>query len=63
MRYYLGYLCNGWCGHICEYVASYDCFVPECGCPIHDPEEWWMRPVRAVVLWIRPLPVGWEQNT
>ncbi len=26
------------CGFICEYVEPYG-FVPECGCPVHNPEN------------------------
>lgn len=55
MRYYLGYLCNGWCGHGCEHHAPYG-FVPECGCPIHDPDHWWLLAIRVIILKLRPLP-------
>lgn len=26
------------CGYACGYVEPYG-FVPECGCPVHDPED------------------------
>jgi hypothetical protein len=53
MLCYLGYLCNGWCGHGCGYQEPYD-FVVECGCPIHDPNRRWQQILRSVVLWIKP---------
>jgi hypothetical protein len=54
LLYFLGYLCNGWCGHYCEYVATFDQFAPEALCPIHDPDTRWEWVIRKVVLWLRP---------
>ena len=31
-----GFECEA--GRVCDYIYPYG-FVPECGCPIHDPEE------------------------
>ena len=39
MRSRIQYLFTGNCGNMCEDNKSYDCFVPEAGCPIHDVEE------------------------
>lgn len=54
-RSFLGYLINGWCGNGCDYQEPYG-FVPECGCPVHDPEKWFPEIIGNVVLWLRPLP-------
>lgn len=56
MRWYLGYLCNGWCGHGCDWEERYDDFVIEACCPIHDPCGKWQRWLQSIVTILRPLP-------
>ncbi len=51
---FIGYLINGWCGRGCDYEEPYG-FVPEAGCPIHNPEVWVHQWIGRVVLKVRPL--------
>lgn len=38
MKSFLKHLITGWCGNECDHVEPYG-WVPECGCPIHDPDK------------------------
>lgn len=46
------YLITGRCGWYCGHAHPYG-FVPECGCPIHDPETLIHVIASQFVFWLR----------
>lgn len=48
------YLLTGDCRWACDHALPYG-WVPECSCPVHDPENWLYVIMRSVVRWLRPV--------
>ena len=50
----INYLFTNDCSYACGHEIPYG-FVPECGCPVHDPETLLYAIASYCVLWLRRL--------